>query len=264
MTEAYANLTFTMKYYSASNAHFPFNFGFIENVWGDSNARTVKEAIDNWMWSLPKGKTANWVMGNHDKPRVASRFGFERHDGMMAIELTLPGVAVTYNGEEIGMVDHREISWEDTKDPQACNAGREGYEERSRDPQRTPFQWDDTQYAGFTDELQEGEKLWLPLHPNYKNNNLKKQLAMERSHFSFYKDLTALRQHPVMKYGSLKTLSYEDWIYTHVRSYENENIFVVVNFSYQYKTIDLSRLHAGVSNKLELIAVGHRSMSHVG
>lgn len=97
MTEAYSNLTFTMKYYTTSNAHFPFNFGIIENLWDNSNARRFKEVIDSWMWSLPEGKTANWVVGNHDKPRVASVYGVERHDGMMAIELTLPGVAVTYN-----------------------------------------------------------------------------------------------------------------------------------------------------------------------
>lgn len=89
--------------------------------------------------------------------------------------------------------------------------------ERSRDPQRTPFQWDDSEFAGFSDELQQGMKLWLPLHPNYKKNNLKLQLEQERSTYKFYKELTTLRQLPVMKYGSLKTASFEDWIYTHVR-----------------------------------------------
>lgn len=163
------------------------------------------------------------------------------------------------------MVDHRFISWEETVDPQACNQPKEeGWEWRSRDPQRTPFQWDDSEYAGFADELQEGKKLWLPLHPNYKKNNLKLQKEMERSSFSFYKDLTTLRQLPVMQHGSLKTLNYEDWIYTHVRSFEDENIFVVVNFSYQYKTIDLTRLLSNVARTLELIAVNHRSMSKVG
>jgi alpha-glucosidase len=59
--------------------------------------------------------------------------------------LTLPGVAVTYNGDEIGMLDHRDISWEDTLDPQACNTNDpKNYKWASRDPQRTPFQWDGT------------------------------------------------------------------------------------------------------------------------
>lgn len=61
--------------------------------------------------------------------------------------LLLPGVGVTYNGDEIGMEDTW-ISWEDTKDPQGCNAGKDHYETASRDPERTPFQWDDTTSAG--------------------------------------------------------------------------------------------------------------------
>jgi alpha-glucosidase len=59
------------------------------------------------------------VLGNHDKPRVGSRYGTERIDGMLMLLLLLPGVAVTYNGDEIGMLDYRYgISWEDTVDPQ--------------------------------------------------------------------------------------------------------------------------------------------------
>jgi len=64
------------------------------------------------------------------------------------ITLLLPGVAVTYNGDEIGMEDTW-ISWEDTKDPQGCNAGKDVYEKASRDPARTPFQWDNTTSAGI-------------------------------------------------------------------------------------------------------------------
>lgn len=46
---------------------------------------------------MPATATANWVLGNHDKPRVASRYGPERHDVLLTIQMTLPGVAVTYN-----------------------------------------------------------------------------------------------------------------------------------------------------------------------
>lgn len=139
MTEAYANQTFTIKFYNY-DSHFPFNFGFIENLQSYNTAYDIRQIIDGWLDLMPKDATANWVLGNHDKPRVGSRFGFEQHDGMLAIEMTLPGVAVTYNGEEIGMLDHRDITWEETVDPQACNGPQEGYKERSRDPQRTPFQ----------------------------------------------------------------------------------------------------------------------------
>lgn len=65
----------------------------------------------------------------------------------MAVILLLPGVGVTYYGDEIGMPDNH-ISWEETTDPQGCNAGEEGYEQASRDPARTPFLWNNSTSAG--------------------------------------------------------------------------------------------------------------------
>lgn len=67
---------------------------------------------------------------------------------MTMLSMILPGMAVTYNGDEIGMVDKRDISWENTQDPQACLVGPARYVNVSRDPERTPFQWDATKNAG--------------------------------------------------------------------------------------------------------------------
>lgn len=122
-TEAYANITFTMKYFIDENgkkgSHFPFNFILIQNLNENSNAFDFKREIDVWMSNLPAVGVSNWVLGNHDQPRVGSRYGSDRIDGMLMLLLLLPGVAVTYNGDEIGMVDFRYgISWEDTRDPQ--------------------------------------------------------------------------------------------------------------------------------------------------
>lgn len=64
----------------------------------------------------------------------------------------LPGVAVTYYGEEIGMEDSY-IPWELSKDPLALNLGRENYLSVSRDKVRTPFQWDKSVSAGKCDTL---------------------------------------------------------------------------------------------------------------
>lgn len=87
-------------------------------------------------------------IGNHDKNRVASRYTPDQVDAMNMLNLLLPGVSVTYYGEEIGMEDVW-ISWEDTQDPQACNGADETtYESSSRDPERTPFQWDASTSAG--------------------------------------------------------------------------------------------------------------------
>jgi len=86
-------------------------------------------------------------IGNHDQKRVATRYGPELADTLNILSLSLPGTAMTYNGEEIGMTDNF-IRWEDTLDPQAINKGKDGYLAVSRDPCRTPMQWDDSLAAG--------------------------------------------------------------------------------------------------------------------
>lgn len=61
---------------------------------------------------------------------------------------TLPGTAVTYNGEEIGMSDNTNITYEQGVDPQGCQAGPSRFAERSRDLERSPFQWNNSTSAG--------------------------------------------------------------------------------------------------------------------
>lgn len=128
-------------------------------------------------------------IGNHDKNRVGSRFGTERIDLFNILLLTLPGCSITYNGEEIGMTDVW-ISWEETVDPQACNNEQDGYEWRSRDPARTPFQWSDAANAGFTT----GRSTWLPISADYKRLNVKRERGVALSHLNIFKELQKLRQ----------------------------------------------------------------------
>lgn len=100
----------------------------------------------------------------------------------------LPGVMVTYYGEEIGMVDvvvPCERGW----DPMAiknCTL----YPLISRDFGRTPFQWDSSQNAGFSN----GNYTWLPVAKDYQMNNLEAQNVKEkRSNYNIYKELMTFR-----------------------------------------------------------------------
>lgn len=93
------------------------------------------------------------------------------------------------------------ISWKDTVDPAACNTNPDVYEKFSRDPERTPFQWDDSPSAGFSGNA----KTWLPVSPDYKNVNVKLQESIERSHLKVYLDLVKLRNSKTLKYGELVT-----------------------------------------------------------
>lgn len=119
MTEAYANLTFTMRYYQSDDgtrkgSHIPFNFLMISDLNKGSSANDFVHTISKWLNYMPAGETANWVvrmkchyiksntiiflqLGNHDNSRVGSRYGSERIDALNALLLTLPGAGVTYN-----------------------------------------------------------------------------------------------------------------------------------------------------------------------
>ena len=124
-------------------------------------------------------------MGNHDQWRLGSRIRPELMDAFNMITMTLPGVSITYYGEEIGMTN-TEISWEDTVDPSGCNCGIDHYDDRycSRDPERTPMQWNGMDAnAGFST----AEKTWLPVNPNYKTVNV------ETEKLDPYRDILTLR-----------------------------------------------------------------------
>lgn len=102
MSEAYANETFTMKYYESEDglrqgSHMPFNFVLINELNEWSTAADFKSVIDNRIKALPSGRMTNWVIGNHDQPRVGSRYGREKIDSLLTLVMTLPGIAVTYN-----------------------------------------------------------------------------------------------------------------------------------------------------------------------
>ncbi|VVD04051.1 unnamed protein product [Leptidea sinapis] len=239
MTEAYTNLFNTILYYGNENRDgaIPFNFIFLEEINKNSTARDIKTTIDKWMTYMPHGRVANWVNGNHDQSRLASRQGPERVDAMNMLALMLPGVALTYQGEEIGMTDGH-VSWEDTKDPQACNTDDPiNYWKKSRDPSRTPYHWDSSVFAGFTC----GVEPWLPVADNYKELNLQVQLRSRRSHYNFYKDVVAVRKTAASKYGDLGILAYTEDILVVTRLLPNaRGIVGVINLSNKPQLVDLS------------------------
>lgn len=100
MTEGYADLSLLMNYYEDEDgvlgAHFPFNFDFITELNANSVAQDFVYFIQRWLTYMPPGHAANWVMGNHDNPRVASRYGVGTVDAMNMLMMTLPGIGITY------------------------------------------------------------------------------------------------------------------------------------------------------------------------
>lgn len=261
MTEAYTNATGVLLYYGDGDiigSHMPFNFVLIENLNEDSNAVDFKKVIDDWLFLLD-GKKSNWVLGNHDKSRVGTRYGVELVDSMNALLMTLPGIAVTYNGDEIGMIDHPSIDYEHTQDPQACNFKDPAYLFMSRDPQRSPFQWDSTTFAGFSTTDNENGT-WIDVNPNYLTLNLAEQKLAAKSHYKFYQSLAALRKENAFIHGDYKSIVFGNNILAYSRKLEdNDNYIVIINLGSVARVIDLTQLDASIPDVAKIILAGSKS-----
>src|SRR5262249_34681156 len=156
-----------MAYYGANRngVHLPSNFHLIPLTW---EARTIASLIEAYESALPPGAWPNWVLGNHDRPRVASRLGTAKARSAATLVLTRRGTPTLYYGDEIGMTDAA-IPPELVQDPWEKNVSGLGL---GRDPERTPMQWSAEPNAGFT-----AGRPWLPIAPDAPRVNV----ASERS-----------------------------------------------------------------------------------
>ena len=212
-----------MSFYNCSD--FPFNFNLIVNLKADQlSGESLHREVGDWLDNIPAGKTPNWVLGNHDNWRLGSRFGAGNIDGFNMVSLLLPGVAVTYNGEEIGMVN-TEVSWEDTVDPAGLNCGEAHFMEAgcSRDPERTPMQWDTSAQAGFTSS----SKPWLPVNQNYRAGvNVRQQTEETDSHLGVYRQLVEVRESLQQAATSLHSTSQ---VFSFIRQGQSVSYICVIN-----------------------------------
>ncbi|WP_394830983.1 DUF3459 domain-containing protein [Pendulispora rubella] len=178
--------------------HMPFNFGLLKTPW---TARAAAQLVGEIEGSLPKGAWPNYVFGNHDEPRIASRLGTEaRARVAMMMLLTLRGTPTIYYGEELGMLNGV-IAPEQTRDPWELRVPGIGV---GRDPGRTPMHWDASAHAGF---CAEGAEPWLPVGADYRERNVASQRADARSMLHLTRALLALRaKTPALQGGSYRTV----------------------------------------------------------
>ena len=162
-----------------SGLHLPFNFQLLLVRW---SAAQLGATIARYEALLPSGAWPNWVLGNHDRPRIASRVGDEQARVAAMLLLTLRGTPTLYYGDELGM-RNANIPPESIRDPQGLRGGH------SRDPERTPMRWDGSARAGFT----MGEP-WLPIGEDVTRVNVAAQQADPRSMLELHRRLLALRR----------------------------------------------------------------------
>jgi len=229
--ELYLPLARLVTYYGAGGRglHLPFNFHLILTAW---QARSVGALIETYESVLPAGAWPNWVLGNHDQPRLASRVGQEQARVAAMLLLTLRGTPTIYGGDEIGMHDV----------PIPPDRLRDPVERRlpglslGRDPERTPMQWDDGPNAGFT-----SGSPWLPIAGDYQEINVQRQRDDPRSMLSLYRRLTDLRRAtPALTVGTYRQVSVDDAVLVYARELDGQELTVALNFSPEPRRVELA------------------------
>lgn len=234
------SMTFTLQHMTIDQGKNKFD---LKNL----DVLRFKEIFSKWQTNLyDKAWQAN-VLENHDVPRIVSRWGndkkYHKESAKMFanIQLSLMGTAFIYQGQEIGMTN---TYWDDINkylDIETINYYKESFAKgiqkyeimknimlKSRDNARTPMQWNDSEYAGFSNT-----KPWIDVNDNYFNINVKSQIKDKNSIFYYYKHLIELRKnYKVFIDGKYKLLfdKYEN-IFAFKRSNDNEEIIVINNFS---------------------------------
>ncbi|XP_044254966.1 maltase 2-like [Tribolium madens] len=230
MTEAYTTLHNTMLYFgtpdgSKLGAHFTFNFNLVGDVQRWASAYDIVESINKWLREIPEIYASSWVLSNHDNHRVATRCGSKNVDGFNMLKAILPGIDVTYYGEEIGQ-ENGEILFEENQDIKAKTWDL--FQRLGRDFERTPFHWDDSNNAGFND----GAKPWLPVSKKYKETNLKKQKESEGlSHYKIFQALNKIRKDPVLISGNVLIKALNEHTIFVKRSYNCASVILIFNKS---------------------------------
>lgn len=261
--EIYLPIHKLVAYYGSEDeggAHLPFNFQLLTLPW---DARQIAWAIAEYEGALPLQGWPNWVLSNHDQPRIASRVGSHQARVAAMLLLTLRGTPTIYYGDEIGMRDVP-VPVEQMQDPQGLNMPDKNL---SRDPARTPMQWDNTTNAGFTDG-----KPWLPTDRAYASMNVRDQKEDKHSMLYLYRKLIQLRKaERSLTLGGYTPVYADHQLISYIRHIEGSSSFLIVlNLSHRpchfkpksanYKgTIEIA-----TSAEIEGSAIGSHSISLYG
>lgn len=209
-----------------------------------------KQIYTKWNDVFAKRGWGTIYLGNHDQPRMVSRWGndspeFKDPSSKMLLTflLTMHATPFIYMGDEIGMSNIRFDSIQDYKDIESLNMYKKtiaeggdpeeflkNQKESARDNSRTPFQWDDSPHAGFTS----GEP-WIKVNPNYNQYNVQAQEQNADSILNYFKKMIKVRKaNPVLLYGHYHLLDKKHkQIYAYTRALGDEKFLVLLNFSKQ-------------------------------
>ena len=231
--EAWLPFDRLMAYYGTSLDcfHLPFNFHLIGAPWDVSALSAV---ISEYEGSLPRGAWPNWVLGNHDRSRIASRVGPAQARVAAMLLCTLRGTPTLYYGDELAMTDVP-IPPEAVQDPYEKNVPGLGL---GRDPERTPMQWSSAPNAGFS-----SARPWLPVAADFERNNVESQRDDPASMLSLCRALLALRRaRPSLSIGSYSALDTAPRVLGYRRTHGGLRDAVLLNLGDQAESVSLREL----------------------
>jgi alpha-glucosidase len=222
-----------VRYYGegGDELQLPFNFRLIWQPW---KPESIRRSVDEMEAALPGFAWPNYVLGNHDQPRLASRLGGEVQARLAAmLLLTLRGTPTLYYGDELGL-ENGHIPPDKIQDPQGKNLGVA----RTRDVARTPMQWNYDAFAGFS-----GVEPWLPVSTDHATRNVEAQSRDPKSILNLYRQLLHLRKEtPALYRGSYEALETGAGdCYVYLREFEGAGCIVLLNFSPESRQVTLPR-----------------------
>lgn len=219
--------------------------------------RNLKKILTRWQKGLQDIAWNSLYWENHDQPRSVSRFGNDSDEyreisaKMLATCIhMMQGTPYVYQGEELGMTNCPFNTLDNFRDLESINAFHELTEQgkmteedmmaaigyKGRDNARTPMQWDDSAYAGFSTA-----NPWIMVNPNYTKINSKDQINREDSVFKYYQKLIKLRhESELIVYGTYDLILDDDKdIYAYIRTLGDEKLIVYCNFSENTREVEL-------------------------
>lgn len=219
--------------------------------------RNLKKILTRWQKGLQDIAWNSLYWENHDQPRSVSRFGNDSDEyreisaKMLATCIhMMQGTPYVYQGEELGMTNCPFNTLDNFRDLESINAFHELTEQgkmteedmmaaigyKGRDNARTPMQWDDSAYAGFSTT-----NPWIMVNPNYTKINARDQVNREDSVFKYYQKLIKLRhESELIVYGTYDLILDDDKdIYAYIRTLGDEKLIVYCNFSENTREVEL-------------------------
>ena len=211
------------QYREVIHAHPRGSAFFMEHRHMSWHAEHTRSAILDYLHRSVGEAIPFFCLGNHDQPRVVSRLDYERARALNFLNLLMPGISVVYYGDEIGMENGVLAATQIRDNFSPANSPVD-----SRDLERTPMQWNSSEFGGFSTA-----EPWLPIHENRNTVNVASETGDSRSMLAMHQNLLKLRQSmPLLVRGSLEPVDVGNgFIVGLKRSFRGQRAYIFVNFA---------------------------------